>query len=66
MNLRFWRKFSSIHFECLLICSYYRSSTAPSSFKRFIPRLPFDTKRIQGGMLGKLIFDSFDSLIDEF
>ncbi|CAF1152502.1 unnamed protein product [Rotaria sordida] len=31
--------------------SYYHSSTAPSCFKRYIPRLPFDTNRIQGGML---------------
>ncbi|CAF3237234.1 unnamed protein product [Rotaria sp. Silwood2] len=31
--------------------SYYRSSTAPSCFKRYIPRLPFDTNRILGGML---------------
>jgi hypothetical protein len=38
-----------------LIFSYYRSSTAPSSFKRYIPRLPFDTSRILGGMLGKNI-----------
>ncbi|CAF1097333.1 unnamed protein product [Rotaria sp. Silwood1] len=31
--------------------SYYHSSTAPSCFKRYIPRLPFDTNRIQNGML---------------
>ena len=30
--------------------SYYHKSTAPSSFKRYIPRLPFDTKRIRDGI----------------
>ena len=36
--------------------SYYHSSTTPSCFKRYIPRLPFDTNRIKGGMLGKRFF----------
>ncbi|CAF3826595.1 unnamed protein product [Adineta steineri] len=31
--------------------SYYHNSTTPSCFQRYIPRLPFDTNRIQGGML---------------
>jgi hypothetical protein len=39
--------------------SYYHSSTAPSCFKRYIPRLPFDTSRIKGGMLGRKFFFLF-------
>ncbi len=35
-----------------------------SSFKRYIPRLPFDTNRIKGGMLGKNLL--FILLIDLF
>ncbi|CAM4745809.1 unnamed protein product [Rotaria magnacalcarata] len=31
--------------------SYYHNSTAPSCFKRYIPRLPFDTSRIHTGIL---------------
>jgi len=53
MNLRFRKYFSSKFIRCFFFCSYYRSSTAPSCFKRYIPRLPFDTSRILGGILGK-------------
>lgn len=40
----------------LCFFSYYRSSTAPSCFKRYVPRLPFDTGRIRNGMLGNIEF----------
>ena len=57
MNLRYRKNIISIEIYFLGF-SYYRTSTAPSSFKRYIPRLSFDTKRILDGMLGKnLVFN---------
>jgi hypothetical protein len=59
MNLRFNRNFFKIKFYILFfydLSSYYHSSTAPSCFERYIPRLPFDKNRIKGGMLGKIFF----------
>ncbi|CAF1052106.1 unnamed protein product [Adineta ricciae] len=44
--------------------SYYRSSTAPSCFKRFIPRVPFDKQRIQGGLLD--VKTVMNSITEEF
>ena len=37
---------------CVVRYSYYHSSTAPSCFKTYIPRLPFDKTRIKSEDLG--------------
>ena len=34
-----------------LFHSYYHKATTDEKFKRYIPRLPFDTSRILGGLL---------------
>jgi len=43
--------------------SYYHSSTAPSCFQNYIPRLPFDTTRIKTGDLDAIIL--MNSLSEE-